>query len=127
MELRTVSHCILNRQPSALGGRVQGQMEPRTVSNSLSCCSTVHGGNGRRPWTPERHAIGRTHAGFTPSNINHELCHYTDDITRMLASRPGGEGSNRILECNTLTMNSVAALMTSHSRAWDPIASSSAN
>jgi hypothetical protein len=24
-------------------------------------------------------------AGFNPSNINHELCHYTDDVTKMAA------------------------------------------
>jgi hypothetical protein len=30
--------------------------------------------------------VGHTCAGFQPSNINHELCHCTDDVTRVLAS-----------------------------------------
>jgi hypothetical protein len=43
--------------------------------------------------TPERHAVG-LHAGLLQAN----------NIV----------GSNNIVECNTLTMNSVIALMTSH-------------
>jgi hypothetical protein len=47
--------------------------------------------------------LDRTHAGFNLNNINHELCRYADDVTRMLLSTPA-----------TSTMNSATALMTSH-------------
>ena len=37
-----------------------------------------------RKWELESQGIG-SHAwpGFNPSNVDHELCHYTDDVTRM--------------------------------------------
>jgi hypothetical protein len=40
---------------------------------------------------------------FNPSNINHELCHYTDDVTRIAGLQPPA----------TSTMNSATTLMTS--------------
>jgi hypothetical protein len=37
------------------------------------------------------------YVGFNPSNINHELCHYTDDATCMLASTPATSTMNHEL------------------------------
>ena len=42
--------------------------------------------------------LERTYAGFKHSSINHELCHYTDDVTHILASNPAGVGSNNIID-----------------------------
>jgi hypothetical protein len=43
-----------------------------------------------RARTTEMHDIGRMHAlpGFNPSNINHELCHFTGDVTRISRLQP---------------------------------------
>jgi len=41
------------------------------------------------PMTPVA-ALMTLHAwpDFSPGNINHELCHYTDDVTRMTGLQP---------------------------------------
>jgi hypothetical protein len=44
--------------------------------------------------------------GLQPSNINHELCHYTDDVTRMAGLQPSNiVGSATILECEFMFKN----------------------
>jgi hypothetical protein len=51
---------------------------------------------------PEAMLLDHTYAGIKPSNANHELCRYTGDVTRMLASSPAIVGPCSILECNAL-------------------------
>jgi hypothetical protein len=37
--------------------------------------------------------------GVNPNNINHELCHYTDDVTRLLGVNPN---NNNIVNLNAI-------------------------
>jgi hypothetical protein len=55
--------------------------------------------------------VNGSHAwpGVNPSNINHELCHHTDDVTHGRASTPA-----------TSTMNSATTLMTSRMAGRQP-------
>jgi hypothetical protein len=58
--------------------------------------------------------LGHTHATFNPSNAAHELCHHTDGVTHAAFNPSNIVTRNNTAGCNTMTMNSVTALMTSH-------------
>jgi hypothetical protein len=85
---------------------------------------------------PREVPLDHTYASFNPSNMNHELCHHTDKVTRMLTSTLASNMHvsqqhhrhylhhlhrqhracipTALLPCNTLTMHSATALMASH-------------
>jgi hypothetical protein len=70
---------------------------------------------GQRGGYPRGMPLDHNCAGFNLSNINYELCYYTDDDTRMLTSTTATSGIlMTFVEWSTLAINFVAALTTLH-------------
>jgi hypothetical protein len=76
---------------------------------------TERAGHTREPRKPcKRHAIeSHVWQGFNPSN-RRELCHYTDDVTRMQGFNPSNKRESQSHSSSTLTISYATAPMTSH-------------